>query len=183
MTIETSTPKKPCTKCNVPYVTTTFPVRSWKEGKPIYMTWCHSCLATYARNRRLNPEVREKHKKRTHELLLQDPRYRLLRCARQRAKREKVPFKLKAGDITVPVTCPVFPHIKLQVGVDKLHDGSPTLDRVIPKLGYVPSNVIVVSFKANRMKSNATIQELGQLASFYQRLLNAPSEASLSISL
>jgi hypothetical protein len=31
-------------------------------------------------------------------------------------------------------------------------------------------NVIVVSFKANRMKQNATIEELGKLYNFYKNL-------------
>lgn len=36
----------------------------------------------------------------------------------------------------------------------------PSLDKIIPKLGYVKGNVWVVSNKANRIKSNATIEEL-----------------------
>lgn len=36
----------------------------------------------------------------------------------------------------------------------------PSLDKIIPKLVYVKGNVWVVSNKANRIKSNATIEEL-----------------------
>ncbi len=46
------------------------------------------------------------------------------------------------------------------VGEGKLYDDSPSLDKIIPKLGYVKGNVWVVSNKANRIKSNATIEEL-----------------------
>ena len=31
---------------------------------------------------------------------------------------------------------------------------SPTLDRLIPELGYVPGNIAVISMKANRIKSD-----------------------------
>ena len=37
---------------------------------------------------------------------------------------------------------------------------TPTLDKIIPKFGYVRGNVHVISFKANTMKSNGTLDEL-----------------------
>ncbi|MBB3990312.1 hypothetical protein [Croceicoccus naphthovorans] len=49
-------------------------------------------------------------------------------------------------------------------------DHSPSLDRIRPKLGYVPGNVIVISNRANRLKSDATIRELRDIASFYATL-------------
>ena len=33
-------------------------------------------------------------------------------------------------------------------------------DRVVPALGYVPSNIRVISFRANRIKSDASAAEL-----------------------
>lgn len=47
---------------------------------------------------------------------------------------------------------------------------SPTLDRIRPDLGYVKGNVIVISGRANRIKSDATIEELRDIASFYATL-------------
>ncbi|WP_145960516.1 hypothetical protein [Novosphingobium meiothermophilum] len=44
---------------------------------------------------------------------------------------------------------------------------SPSLDRIEPELGYVPGNTIVISNRANRLKSDATIDELRAIASFY----------------
>lgn len=44
---------------------------------------------------------------------------------------------------------------------------SPTLDRLDNTKGYVRGNVIVVSYRANRLKSDATIYELRRLAEFY----------------
>lgn len=44
---------------------------------------------------------------------------------------------------------------------------SPSLDRIEPDLGYVAGNAIVISNRANRLKSDATIDELRAIASFY----------------
>jgi hypothetical protein len=34
------------------------------------------------------------------------------------------------------------------------------LDRIIPELGYVPGNVKIISMRANRIKTNATIEDI-----------------------
>ena len=39
-------------------------------------------------------------------------------------------------------------------------DNSPNLDRIFPKKGYVPGNVRVISQRANRIKSDATVEEM-----------------------
>lgn len=46
-------------------------------------------------------------------------------------------------------------------------DHTPTLDRIIPKLGYVPGNVIIVSARANRIRNDATVDELYKVYKFY----------------
>jgi hypothetical protein len=58
-----------------------------------------------------------------------------------------------------PDKCPVF-GFQLQSGSGKLHDASPTVDKIIPSKGYVPGNIQVLSHLANRMKSNATKTQL-----------------------
>ena len=50
-------------------------------------------------------------------------------------------------------------------------DNSPSLDRIVPELGYIPSNVVVISYKANAIKRNATPQEIRRVADFYERLV------------
>lgn len=55
--------------------------------------------------------------------------------------------------------CPVL-GIPIFSGRGKQIDNSPNLDRIVPEKGYVPGNVRVISAKANRIKSNATAEEL-----------------------
>jgi hypothetical protein len=41
---------------------------------------------------------------------------------------------------------------------------APSLDKIDPKLGYVPGNIQVISHKANAMKWDATREELRAFA-------------------
>lgn len=58
-------------------------------------------------------------------------------------------------------SCPIF-GVKFIRG-NKSLDQSPTLDRLDPKLGYVQGNVTYISARANRIKYDATVEELGQV--------------------
>ena len=90
--------------------------------------------------------------------------------ARKRARALGLPFELKASDVKWVDTCPVF-GCPLKIG-ECMHpsDDSPSLDRIRPELGYVPGNVIVVSMRANRIKNNATHEELLRVAEFYKAI-------------
>jgi hypothetical protein len=83
----------------------------------------------------------------------------MVQCAKQRAKKAGVPFSITDEDFEIPEFCPVLGG-KLESGTKKYHDNSPSLDRVIPELGYVPGNVVVMSFRANRIKGDASRAEL-----------------------
>jgi hypothetical protein len=49
-----------------------------------------------------------------------------------------------------------------------VNDNSPSLDRKTPELGYVRGNVAFISTKANRIKSNATTEEIFAVAKYLQ---------------
>jgi hypothetical protein len=100
--------------------------------------------------------------------------YALYASAKSRANREKLPFDIAVNDIQIPERCPILPWIKLSSGSTlvggkgKVGDSSPSLDRIIPELGYVKDNIRVISFRANTIKSNRSMEELErELRAFY----------------
>jgi len=100
---------------------------------------------------------------------LMHPKKRLLIRAKCNAKRRGVPFNLSLDDIQIPAVCPVL-GLKLAMSISGRSAASPSLDRIIPALGYVRGNVIVVSWRANELKSDATPEELRKIADFYQSI-------------
>lgn len=92
----------------------------------------------------------------------------MLSNARHRAKRDGFPFSITLDDIDIPTHCPVLGRMLRVVGGKQGGgDDSPSLDKVIPSLGYVPGNVLVVSLKANRLKNQLSTEQLIAFARLY----------------
>lgn len=85
--------------------------------------------------------------------------YRLLIAAKARAEKQNVPFSLTIDDIIIPEKCP-FLNINLKKSKGRFSDSSPSLDKIIPSLGYVSGNIQIISHKANVMKNGASLEEL-----------------------
>jgi len=82
----------------------------------------------------------------------------MLNKAKFRAKQKNLPFSLTKEDIVIPEKCPVL-GIPLRREGGMPTDNSPSLDKVVPKLGYVKSNTIIMSHRANRLKSDGAKME------------------------
>lgn len=91
------------------------------------------------------------------------PEKYLLSRAKTRAKERNTPLTITEKDIFIPEKCPIL-GIPLIRGIGGLCPNSPTLDEIIPRLGYIPENIQVISHKANTMKSNASFSELHMFA-------------------
>lgn len=88
---------------------------------------------------------------------------RMLYAARSRARAAGFPCTITTEDIRVPSHCPIL-GVKLEQGVGQATENSPTLDKIDPRLGYVPGNVQVISYRANSMKRDASAEELRRFA-------------------
>lgn len=88
--------------------------------------------------------------------------------AKERAVQQGVPFSLRYEDIQVPEFCPVL-GIRLERARGASTDSSPSIDRLVPSLGYVPGNVMVISQKANRIKSVGTVEDLLAIVRYMQQ--------------
>jgi len=93
----------------------------------------------------------------------------MLYAAKKRASELGLPFNLTDADISIPEVCPVL-GLKLQSGSGRPCDSSPSLDRIIPAMGYVSGNVRVISYRANALKSNATLEELRAIVADSERI-------------
>lgn len=118
---------------------------------------CKVCTKKFADARR-SPETRKR---------------LLLSRVKSSAKKQNLPFDLTLDDIVVPTHCPVF-GIPLEFGKTSdestWRDNSPSLDRIVPDKGYVKGNVIVVSYRVNRIKNDSSMDELRAVADFYTAL-------------
>jgi len=108
----------------------------------------------------LSEEAKERKRAGCREYLrAKPPEYHMFTRAKDRAKKANQPFNITIEDIIIPAVCPYL-GIPLQVNRKKQNDGSPSLDRINPSLGYIKGNIEVISNKANAMKYNATSEEL-----------------------
>lgn len=99
--------------------------------------------AAYKRNAEKLKNRREKH-----------PEQEILLRAKSRAKEKGLDFNLEIQDILIPTHCPIL-------GIPLVpNNGTISIDRIIPSLGYVKGNIWIISKKANTMKNNATPEEL-----------------------
>ena len=84
----------------------------------------------------------------------------LWEAAKARAVKKGVPFTIEVSDVVIPATCPV-----LGIPLDgRNRDYRPCIDEIVQGQGYTPRNSAVVSCRANRIKSDATLLELQALA-------------------
>jgi hypothetical protein len=163
--------------------------RTCGEGKPLSEYWrqpskkngrqseCKLCMrARTTRWFRTNAEaMRPRNVEATNKSRRERPIKALLRAIKSRAKARGLEFDLREEDIIVPEFCPVL-GIRLEYGLGHgrgvdldLRDRAPSVDRVDNTRGYTRDNVVVISYRANRLKSDAKISELRAIADWYDR--------------
>lgn len=102
--------------------------------------------------RKANPEKVKAQRKRTHTTIL-------VSGARARAKSKGLEFSITAKDISIPKTCPVL-GIPIITHIGKFNPNAPSIDRIDSTKGYTKENIQIISWRANRIKNDATIEEL-----------------------
>jgi hypothetical protein len=106
-----------------------------------------------------------------------DPRKMRYIGKRSNARQRGVEFTIAFDDLQWPEYCPAL-GIKLDYSFGTgVGPTSPSFDRIDPRKGYVPGNVIIVSNLANTIKTNATVNQLRLVAAFYEQLI-PPEEHS-----
>ena len=99
--------------------------------------------------------------------------YLMWMTCKSRAKAKGIPFDLEVEDIVIPEFCPL---LGIKLNTEPNRDDrwtSPSIDRLIPHKGYVKGNILICSFRANMIKTNATIDELMTLTDNLHSILLA----------
>jgi hypothetical protein len=88
------------------------------------------------------------------------------------AKKKRIIFDVSLDYVVSLITdkCPIL-------GIDlswceqngQVAENSPSLDRIIPSLGYIEGNIVWISTRANRIKNNGTQEEHYKIAKFMER--------------
>jgi hypothetical protein len=145
---------KVCTKCNEELPDESFYfIRGRREA------CCKSCKGKGVRaSIKRHPEA---NRLRMEKWRNANPKKRLLTAARARAKKAGLLFNIGPEDIELPKVCPIL-------GIDISYENNkrgcvnnaPSIDRFDNTKGYEKGNVAVVSWRANNLKRDATLEEL-----------------------
>ena len=86
----------------------------------------------------------------------------LLKNAKNSALRKGLDFDLELSDIIIPDICPILgiPLINPEEFYTPYHKAVPSIDRKDSSKGYTKDNIWIISYLANRMKSEASTEEL-----------------------
>ena len=121
---------------------------------------CNDCEVTRARDRYLD-----------------NPIPQMLSNSRIRAQKKSIPHTIDASYLEKiwpkDNKCPVLGN-KFEMGYKngKSKNLSPSLDRIIPKKGYVYGNLVIVSDIVNRLKSDAKLEDMEKILKFYTKRTN-----------
>jgi hypothetical protein len=135
---------KECTSCKITKLRKEFGL--CKTNKDGLQAWCVQCF-------------KDRHRK--------SPRRQMIVNAKGRASRKGLEFDLSEDDLVIPEFCPIL-GIPIYVGEGQ-GPNSPSLDRIDNDKGYVKGNVHVVSWRANDLKANASLDELEKLVRFLKK--------------
>jgi hypothetical protein len=123
---------------------------------------CKLCDSNY---RKLNKEYRNNWNK---EFRGRRWDYNVFQSARVRARQRGLDFNLKLEDIKIPDVCPIL-GIKIIKGNNRREEGSPSIDRIDNSKGYVNGNILITSWRANKLKGDSNQEERRRITQFYER--------------
>lgn len=175
-------PQKKCSACGQVKETDLF---YKKAGGAIFRSECKECTKAmgrrdYHKNQPQRRHVARKYHFKNREaiigkmrkyranVLLNNPVQRLMYSCRASAKAKGLDFTIKAQDIVIPLVCPVL-GIPILECMGRPGPSSPSVDRIDNSKGYVPGNIVVVSYRANILKRDATKEELRRISEFYSK--------------
>lgn len=162
---------KVCSKCKESKELVEF--NNSQTAKDKKQSRCRECERQYQQLRSVKyaAEIQEyslsyiKRKRTDHDWRIKQ----LIQQAKRRASKKNLPFDLTLENVKKKFPagnrCPVF-GFELTWGNSGFRETSPSIDRIDSSKGYTCDNIQVISWKANRLKSNFTLADIEALALF-----------------
>lgn len=105
---------------------------------------------------------------------------RLFHSCKANARKRGISFELKIEDIQIPTTC-VFLGIPItNIYGQGRQQTNASIDRIDSTKGYTPDNIQVISDLANRMKQEATPEQLIKFANNILAMYRSPYRTSIN---
>lgn len=147
-----------------------------KASKDGLQSKCKECDNRYQRQRKeKNKEATLTYGRQYQAKRRESFEYRLqmlVNASKQRAKTKNREHTLTLKDIKelypIDGKCPVF-GFDLEFNSAGFRETSPSIDRIDSSKGYTRDNVQVISWKANRLKAYATVEDLETLVAFLKQ--------------
>lgn len=163
---------KICLKCGIEKEKAQFHKRITSDDG--LRSWCKVCeKKAQQKYKKSNPKKAAESQSRWREA---NPESWMWQVAKQRAKTQGIAFEITKADVIIPAFCPIL-GIPLSKGDGVTHANSPSLDKIVPELGYVPGNVQVISLRANAMKNDASFEEMIALGKWAQSQIKGINDA------
>lgn len=90
------------------------------------------------------------------------------RAKKARTVSEGKEFTIAFGEIHWPMYCPML-GLKIDYFADGRQEDSPSFDRIDPNKGYVAGNVVICSWRANRIKNDGSASEHRAIAEWLEK--------------
>lgn len=100
---------------------------------------------------------------------LETPALYLWKAAKKRSVVSKIDFNIEVEDIEVPDICPIL-GVPIEILTGKHYNGC-SLDRIDNTKGYIKGNVAVLSRRANRLKSDMSLEEARAVLAYMEKHL------------
>lgn len=165
---------KVCNKCKQEKLVSEFSINNKAKDRLQYR--CRVCDVQYqAQRRQANKEQFSKYSRKYQKTRRQNFEYRLrmlLNASKQRAREKNRQHEITIEDIKAIYPnngcCPIF-GLKLEFNGSGFRDNSPSIDRIDSTKGYTRDNIQIISWKANRIKGSASLQDLEMLVAYLKQ--------------
>ena len=133
---------------------------------------CYQCVLERAKAKSKTEEHRAKKRKWDKNRYNWQQHMHIWKNCKNRAAKRGLEFSIDPEDIVIPETCPVL-GIPLSVGSKGFDPNSPSVDRIDCNKGYTKDNIAVISMRANRLKSDAQLEEIKAIVKYMEGLAGA----------